>query len=158
MPTPLDRDRLLKLLALLDSDQDGEALAAARRAVRMLRDAETDWETLMPAHRGWAGALDLSAQFAGELRRRLAAERRADHWERVARGLELELDGLRRSAPLELAQPLSGHPLIDRLLADRDLPAAARARVEAIALWYRRSGKLTPAESADLDSLARQTA
>ncbi len=46
--TPDDRTRLLKLLALIDSDSDGEALAAARQAGRLLRGLGTSWAELIP--------------------------------------------------------------------------------------------------------------
>jgi len=42
------RTRLLKLLALIDSDSDGEALAAARQAARLLRAQNLSWAELIP--------------------------------------------------------------------------------------------------------------
>lgn len=42
-----DRDRLLKLLALMESDSDGEALAAARQASRLLRQAGLGWADII---------------------------------------------------------------------------------------------------------------
>ncbi len=57
----LDRDKLLKLLALMDSDQDGEALAAARKAAAMVAAAGLRWEDVIVAttdmaQPGWHGA------------------------------------------------------------------------------------------------------
>ena len=51
---PLDRKRLKKLLAMLDSSHDGEVLNAARLASAMLRDAGLGWsdviaDTLTPS-------------------------------------------------------------------------------------------------------------
>jgi hypothetical protein len=40
---PLDRKRLIKLLAMLDSKHDGEVLNAARLASGLLRDAGLSW-------------------------------------------------------------------------------------------------------------------
>jgi antibiotic biosynthesis monooxygenase (ABM) superfamily enzyme len=42
-----DRDRLLKVLRLLGSDQIGERSAAAMMASRMVRDRGLDWEALL---------------------------------------------------------------------------------------------------------------
>lgn len=44
-----DREKLLKLLALIESDSDGEALAAARQASRLLRQAGLGWADVIPA-------------------------------------------------------------------------------------------------------------
>ena len=44
--SPLDRDKFAKVLSLLASDQDGEVLAAARRATTMLHDAGKRWADL----------------------------------------------------------------------------------------------------------------
>src|SRR5438046_480259 len=47
---PLDRDRLAKLLGMLGSAHDGEALAAARQAERLRADAGLTWhEIVIPA-------------------------------------------------------------------------------------------------------------
>jgi hypothetical protein len=159
----VDRERLLKLLSLIDSDQDGEALAAARKAASMLREAGMGWDEALglgggPA-RKWSHALDLSGQYLAELRRRVAAERQLEQWRRLAQTYQLEAQraraGLAPPAAAESAAENAGHPLLDQLLHDERLSAAARARVEAIATWFRRSKMLTHAEEADLESLAR---
>jgi Protein of unknown function (DUF2786) len=43
----LDKDRLAKLLNLTESDQDGEALAAIRKANELLRQHETSWSAAL---------------------------------------------------------------------------------------------------------------
>ena len=43
----LDRARFLKVLALLSSDTDGEALAACRTACRILADAGMSWDDVI---------------------------------------------------------------------------------------------------------------
>jgi hypothetical protein len=45
---PLDRKRLAKVLAMLESSHDGEVLAAARLAASMLREAGLGWSDLVP--------------------------------------------------------------------------------------------------------------
>ena len=47
--TPLDRDRLVKLLNLTASPHDGEALAAVRRSNEMLQQAGRSWSDLFGA-------------------------------------------------------------------------------------------------------------
>lgn len=159
----VDRERLLKLLSLIDSDQDGEALAAARKAASMLREAGMGWDEALGlgggSNRKWSHALDLSGQYLAELRRRVAAERQLEQWRRLAQTYQLEAERARAGltanpAPNAKAEN-AGHPLLDQLLNDRRLSPAARARVEAIATWFRRSKMLTHAEESDLESLAR---
>jgi len=159
----VDRERLLKLLSLIDSDQDGEALAAARKAVAMLRDAGMGWDEALGLgggpNRKWSHALDLSGQYLAELRRRVAAERQLEQWRRLAQTYQLEAEraraGLITPPASDAGVENAGHPLLDQLLNDRRLSPAARARVEAIATWFRRSKMLTHAEESDLESLAR---
>jgi len=43
----LDRAKLVKVLARLDSQHPGEALGAARLAARMMRDAGLEWSALI---------------------------------------------------------------------------------------------------------------
>jgi len=158
----VDRERLLKLLSLIDSDQDGEALAAARKAASMLRDAGMGWDDALGlaggSGRKWTHALDLSGQYLAELRRRVAAERQLEQWRRLAQTYQLDAERARAglAAPNKNAAAEStGHGLLDQLLGDDRLSPAARARVEAIATWFRRSKMLTHAEESDLESLAR---
>lgn len=47
-PVPLDRAKLAKILALTTSDNDGEALAAMRKATEMAKDAGGWMEVLCP--------------------------------------------------------------------------------------------------------------
>ena len=158
----VDRERLLKLLSLIDSDQDGEALAAARKAASMLRDAGIGWDDALGlgggAGRKWSHALDLSGQYLAELRRRVAAERQLEQWRRLAQTSQLDAERARAGLAMPGSSAKSentGHGLLDQLLNDRSLSPAARARVEAIATWFRRSKMLTHAEESDLESLAR---
>lgn len=45
-PSPLDRDRLGKVLGMLGSAHDGEVLAAARQAHRIVSEAGATWEAV----------------------------------------------------------------------------------------------------------------
>lgn len=157
------RDRLVKLLALLDSSHDGEVVAAARRASALLQAEGLDWDAVVArgGGRSWSAALGLPALYASELRRRQEAERVAESWQRVARAQADELARLRGrtavadqppAAEAPAAPRVTGHPLIDRLLA-AGLEPHARARVEAIASWYRTTGSLTRSEQQDLERL-----
>ena len=153
LPT-LDRDKLAKLLARLESDQDGEVLVAARKVAALLREAGVGWDDLLSAGpKGWTQAFDLSTQYFLELKRRVSAERAAEHWQRLARTREDELRRLKAAGAT--APGATGHAVIDRLLG-AELDPRRRARVEAIATWYRRTGEITRAEEADLDTFARQ--
>lgn len=158
-----DRDKLLKLLALLDSDQDAEALAAGRKAARLLRNTGLDWEdaVVLGPERGWRHWINAWVGYGREMKRRIVAERSAEHWRAIARLRQDEIDRLRNdkgkpAAPAQPAPSITGHALIDRLLASSGLDAARRARVEAIATWFRRTHVLTEAEQADLETFARQ--
>ncbi len=51
---------------------------------------------------------------------------------------------------------ITGHELIDRLLAAPELDPARRARVEAIATWFKKTQSLTRAEETDLETMLRQ--
>jgi hypothetical protein len=79
----LDRERLTKLLGLLGSDFDGEALAAARQAERLRAEAGLTWgEILLP---------------------RLPAPRRQhQHVETVADAIEFVLDRANALTPWEI--------------------------------------------------------
>lgn len=48
-PTPPDHARLAKLLEMLDSGHDGEALAAARKAHQLVRAAGLRWRDVLGA-------------------------------------------------------------------------------------------------------------
>lgn len=172
MSVPADRDKLLKLLALLDSDQDAEALAAGRKAAQLVRATGRDWEdvVVLGPQRGWRHWLNAWVGYGREMKRRIAAERVAEHWRQIARLRQEELDRQRNQgrdgngrategkdrAPPRVAPSVTGHALIDRLLANSGLDATRRARVEAIATWFRRTHVLTEAEQADLETFARQ--
>ena len=162
----LDRDKLLKLLALLGSDQDGEVLAAARRIDTMLRDADRAWDDLLtlPTGKSWLQAFEFSTLYFLELKRRITAERSAENWKAIARAREDELRRVRTAPPAEQEAAaarrrvarVTGHELIDRLLAAPELDPPRRARVEAIATWFKKTQSLTRAEEADLESMLRQ--
>lgn len=163
MASQVDREKLVKFLALADSDQDGEALSALRRASRMVRDGGLEWDDVVavrPAH-GWRYWFNLWARYVGELKRRISAERAASHWQTIARLRETEIERLKANGvalPVAPDEPkrITGHQLIDRLLASPNLDAHRRARVEAIATWFNRTHELTMAEQADLETFARQ--
>lgn len=160
----LDRDKLIKLLGLTGSEHDGEALAALRRVQRMLREADLGWEDLFaaPGAKSWTQAFEFSTQYFFELKRRVSAEKAAERWQAIARAHQDELRRLRAEQQPPAAKParpapvVTAHPLIDRLLAAQGLESSQRARVEAIASWYRKTNSLTKAEEADLETFARQ--
>jgi hypothetical protein len=159
----VDRDKLVKFLALADSDQDGEALAAVRKASRIVRDGGLQWDDVIAVRplRGWAYMFNVWARYVAELQRRISAERAASHWQTIARLREAEIERLKAAGVATLIAPLeprrvTGHSLIDSLLASPDLDASRRARVEAIATWFTRTHELTVAEQADLETFARQ--
>ena len=156
----LDIDRLVKLLSRLEGDHDAEIAAAARHAARLVRDAGLDWPDLLVAEkaRGWRGWFILWQRYRAERRQRIMGERVARHWQVLAEQRERELAS-RQAAPLVLTpevRPVTGHTLIDRLLATPELDAACRARVEAIASWFSRTRQLTLAEQTDLETFARR--
>ena len=167
MAAPLDRDKLLKLLALLGSDQEGEVLAAARRIEAMLREADVAWDELVTVATGksWLQAFEFSTLYFLELKRRVMAERSAENWKAIARAREDELRRLKAAPESERAKAaerrraaprITGHELIDRLLSLPELDAARRARVEAIATWFKKTQSLTRAEETDLETMLRQ--
>lgn len=173
MEPHIDRDRLVKLLARLDSDSDAEVLAAAKLAMRHLRDGGKGWDDVVSVQngRGFKSWLDGWVRLAGETRRRISAERAAEQWQSIARRFEEEVSVLRRPMPQQPAAPKAaandrsaakidrtGHEMIDRLLAAPGLDALSRARVEAIASWFRRTHELTGAEIADLEQFSRSVA
>lgn len=172
MTSPVDREKLVKFLALTDSDQDGEAMSAARMASRLVRDSGLEWDDVivLGPSKGWRSQFSIWARYVGELKRRIQLERAASHWQIIARLREQEIIRLReqaarqgqtaaapkKEARKDEALPSTGHVLIDRLLASPDLDAQRRARVEAIATWFKRSHDLTLAEQADLETFSRQ--
>lgn len=175
MEPQIDRDRLVKLLARLDSDSDAEVLAAARLAMRHLRDSGKGWDDVVSGHdgQGFKGWLSGWTRLIGETRRRKTAERAAEQWQSIARRFEEEVSALRRPMPQQPAAAApkaaandrstakfdrTGHEMIDRLLAAPGLDALSRARVEAIASWFRRTHELTGAEIADLEQFSRSVA
>lgn len=158
-PAPLDVDRLTKLLARLEGESEAEIVTAASIAARMVRDAGLDWPDLVVAEkaRGWRGWFTLWQRYRGERRQRIMAERVARHWQVLAEQRERELAS--HQAPLVLrpeVRKVTGHLLIDRLLATPELDATGRARVEAIASWFSRTRELTVAEQTDLETFARR--
>jgi hypothetical protein len=69
----LDRAKLAKVLALLDSDQAGERAAAVEAATRILRAANARWAEL-----ALAGASATTEQLASAVRAAQAWQRRAE--------------------------------------------------------------------------------
>ena len=166
MASPLDRDKLLKLLALLGSDQEGEVLAAARRIDIMLREANLDWDEILTIRSGrsWLQGFQFSTLYVLELKRRLSAEHSAENWQAIARAREDELRRLKTAPEPERAEAaarrritrITGHELIDKLLSAQELDPVRRARVEAIATWFKKTQTLTRAEETDLETMLRQ--
>ena len=162
----LDRDKLLKLLALLGSDQEGEVLAAARRIDAMLREADRSWDDViaLPTGKGWLQAFEFSSLYFLELKRRIMAERSAQNWKAIARAREDALRRLKEAPEPERAaaaarrrvERITGHELIDRLLSMPELDGASRVRVESIATWFKKTQTLTRAEESDLETMLRQ--
>lgn len=77
--TSADRDRLLKLLALLASDHAGERDAAALAATRLLRRAGLGWDDVIACHvpvalpirhvpLGWRRTVEFCLRHPGSLR------------------------------------------------------------------------------------------
>lgn len=60
---PLDRDRLIKIMGLTTSDQDGEALSALRKANEMLAAEKVTWAEVLQAHK--QTTINISAPRAG---------------------------------------------------------------------------------------------
>jgi hypothetical protein len=165
VPASLDRDKLLKLLALLGSDQEGEVLAAARRIEAMLREADLSWDELVSVSgKSWLQAFEFSSLYFLELKRRITAERSAENWKAIARAREDELRRLKEAPAPERAKAaerrrvtrITGHELLDRLLSAPELDTAQRARVEAIATWFKKTQSLTRAEETDLETMLRR--
>lgn len=161
--TPLDRDKFLKLLALIDSDQDAEALGAARKAAALIRQSGQAWDDVIveAAPAGWRRWIDPWRRYLNEVARRVAAERSARQWHAIARLREVEITRLRDGPPAAPAAHANeadsvGHSMLDRLLASPDLDAPTRARVEAIATWFKRTRVLTAAEVADLETITKR--
>ncbi len=60
-----------------------------------------------------------------------------------------------QAAARRRVERITGHELIDRLLAAPELDAGRRARVEAIATWFKKTQSLTRAEETDLETMLR---
>jgi hypothetical protein len=63
----LDRERLARLLGMLGSDHDGEALAAARMAERLRRQAGTTWFEILASPAPAQHGMPMPAAVAGML-------------------------------------------------------------------------------------------
>ena len=95
MTAPVNRDRLAKVLALLSSPVDGEALAATRMAVKLLSDAGMRPEDLAPAPAiialrpdPWAVRFDAAmAETAARLRKQFGQPRAAATGDDLTRDL-----------------------------------------------------------------------
>jgi hypothetical protein len=82
----LNRQQLAKILELMGSVHDGEALAAARRANLLVKNSGVSWETLL-------GAQSVSLQMNGVQRSPAAASQRPERpeWPRATNGHGREL-------------------------------------------------------------------
>src|SRR5438067_13319438 len=110
MNTPIDRDRLAKLLGLLGSHHDGEVIAAARAAHRLLVASGKTWRSVLIDARPLPAPVEFNprADIDFCLRRR----HRLTEWEEnfVASVRE-------RRAPLSTRQRNVLNRIVDRLRA-----------------------------------------
>lgn len=67
--TPDDLERLIKVLGLTTSDQDGEALSAIRRANEILKRGGTTWAQLLGAQSIFKTAEQCQAEREAEMQR-----------------------------------------------------------------------------------------
>ena len=111
------RERLLRLLRLTASNQDGEALAALRRAAQLMHRMGLDWDALLADPAPSEAALDeaaLRGRLTGFREGRAQAHREAQHAH--ARGLrEGEIRGHDR-----LLAELAANPELVRALLSTD--------------------------------------
>jgi hypothetical protein len=111
MSEPFDFDRFIKVIAMVGSSHDGEALVAARQADRLLPRAGLSWEKVLKPHHeltiaveAAAGLVEEKAELRAELdryrqtvaERRNGAAGRADHRAQARWCLRLADEGLVR--------------------------------------------------------------
>ena len=122
--TELDEKRLLKLLSLLGSDQDGEALNAARMAARLVKAAGLSWEDVL----------------AGP-RRRMLAQHHATNAAKAAAKDDANSAGKQKkkaAAPDDeppqprKAESLNDREIIDIMLQSSAVPGPVRAELKTI--------------------------
>lgn len=115
-----ERERLLRLLRLTASNQDGEALAALRRASSLMERMELDWDALV---RGWSPSMEalgeaMAVGRASGLREGRAMGLREGHLEAeraYARGLrdgEAKAGARVRAGAAHAAAPEDGPPSV----------------------------------------------
>jgi hypothetical protein len=107
----LDRAKLAKVLALLDSDQPGERAAAMEAATRILRQGRARWADL-----ALAGATATTEQLAQAIRTAQAWQQRAEGAQRAVQTYRDARDSLERQ---------------NRALARRLTDAEARLEIAA---------------------------
>jgi hypothetical protein len=173
----LDKDKLGKVLAMLASDHEGEALSAARRAQAMLRAAGKSWsDVLAPANADippdeW-DIQRLEFLLYREITKRVAAVEEAAQWKAEAQRWKAEAVRMAATGPRGMAacrsQPGSNKAAaairrIDEGLERRmaalrrhgRLVDGDRRRLETLARCLAEFGDLTPLERAELDVLSR---
>lgn len=132
----LDRTRLGRVLAMIGSSFDGEALAAARRANEMIKAAGLTWEQALGNH---------ETEIATEACHRLLAER-DELLEEITR-----LKGGTSWASVGWVDPRSDAEKVDRCLEYAEyLTEWEQDFIDNLAGW---SGHLTPKQSRRLDEL-----
>lgn len=87
--------RLSRVLGMMGSDHDGEALNAARLAEKIRRDMNKSWVTLLTGTSDNTSSTEYMLRAMRAETRALAAERRANELESRITRLEAELAGLR---------------------------------------------------------------
>jgi len=154
-PGGINRDRLRKVLALLSSPVDGEALAAARKVVALLAAAGKRPEELIEEEPG-PGPIPGSklTGVAGYWWARWSdAHHNAQVFERQVEAKEAELVRLRADlAELEETRPaLDWLAIIERMPRGNPMERARQREIE----FRARTGKLTAAEKVALREFAR---
>ncbi len=168
---PQDRNRLRKVLALLDSREEGEAMAALRQGRRLLAESGLTFRDLL--------AVDITAApqaseslmvtslkaYAEDLKARVAeAQAAADAWQRKAETVQREISDLKsRAAEIESRRQLQVKAFEQaQRTADSKLKSAQgqaetwRRRAESLAAAQAVPGASTsepPTDSATLASL-----
>ncbi len=84
-----DKTKLVKLLNLMASDQDGEALTAARMSVKMIKDHTLTWEDVLFPR--------IASQLEKELRAQLAESARlAGYYKYIVSVRDERIDELKK--------------------------------------------------------------
>lgn len=80
---PVDRAKLAKILARMDSDHPGEALTAARQAARMMRTCGLTWAELLGVPPGPEATIALRGERCMSYAAWTGSLRKASRWQVV---------------------------------------------------------------------------